>query len=188
MTKTKYILIDRGPLSPMATTPEVIKDWSNCIYEGKIVSQRPITMAEIRKDRIHVYTTEQHIVHLECERRREALVEWSKGVTHGTIDWFDRDRGDGMITCNGERLPIYACNIKGRKTWYPETACVYYEKGQVVECHIDIQGYGDIFCIGDTPGHFDAERWDQIRDTNLAFRCDDEGRVITGLMSEGESL
>lgn len=182
MSRTKYILIDRGSDFPLiATTPEVIADWDNCIYKAPIVSQRPVTMAEIRKHRFHVFSTEAHLMHRERDARREALFKWAAGVKFGVVRWFDNVRGEGMIDCDGHTLPIYACNIKGRKTWYPETACVYYEEGQVVDCHIEVHGYQSYFVIGDTPGHFDAEGWDRIKGQNLAFRCDEEGNAITGL-------
>ena len=75
-----------------------------------------------------------------------------------TVLWFDRINGAGLIRLGGRSEWIYACNIKGHKTWYPETACVYYLAGQVIECHVDTG-----FVIGDTEGTFDETKWENIK-------------------------
>lgn len=184
MSKTKYILIDRGPkFSLIATTSGVIADWNNSIYGGKIVSQRPVTMAEIRKCKYQIFSTEAHEMNKDRDARRECLLKWAAGVKFGIVRWFNNISGEGMIDCDGHSLPIYACNIKGRKTWYAETACVYYKKDQVVDCHIEVHGSQRYFVIGDTPGHFDAEGWDRIKDQNLAFRCNEAGEAVNGLFA-----
>lgn len=83
---------------------------------------------------------------------------------------------------NGEgQWWLHACNIKDSKTWYPETACVYYDKGQIVEVTLDIS-YGATFCIGITQGIIDQEKWDSLDQNNLPFRVKDDGSV-TGLFA-----
>lgn len=95
---------------------------------------------------------------------------------------FDRNRGEGMIRAvygNGLNWgTIYACNIPGKKTWYPETACVYYGVGQVIEVCVD-----DNFNIPVTRGEFDAEKWAGLDQSRLAFKCNDDGKAINGLFA-----
>lgn len=105
-------------------------------------------------------------------------------VFQAKVRWFDNMRGEGSVRIDDElSLPIYACNIKGRKTWFAETACVFYKPGQLVDIEIDVVNYSAVFAKGLTLGHFDTEGWDRIKDQNLAFRCNDEGEVITGLFA-----
>lgn len=100
------------------------------------------------------------------------------------VRWFNKSSGEGVVRLDdGLSLPIYACNIAGRKTWYPETACVYYAEGQIVQIKVDVHMYSTIFAIGVTSGHLDIERWDQIKDKDLAFRCNEDGQAINGLFA-----
>lgn len=139
---------------------------------------------------------EQRIAEVEAikEKCRDDYYSWHdafqenfSGELNAVVDWFDRARGMGMVTITGRdgetvRSDIYSCNIKGRKTWYPETACVYYEDGQQIKVTLSFHGRcSPIFVCGVTPGHFDSEGWDRIKDQKLAFRCDDEGNAVTGL-------
>ncbi len=79
---------------------------------------------------------------------------------------------------------IYACNIPGKKTWYQDTACVYYDNGQEVEVRFDIQ-YGATFCVGVTPGTVNEEKWASLDQSRLAFKCDESGKPTTGLFAKG---
>lgn len=90
--------------------------------------------------------------------------------------------GEGMIKDNaGNVVEIYACNIPGKKTWYAQTACVYYEKDQEIEVEQD-DNSGLI--LGITPGIFDETKWNSLDQTRLAFKCDNKGKAITGLFKE----
>lgn len=105
-----------------------------------------------------------------------------------TVRWFDNMSGQGMVEIDEDlSLPIYACNIRGKKTWFPETACVYYKAKQIVEIEIDVHAYSAVFAKGITPGHFDSEGWDRIKNQDLAFRCNDAGEAINGLFSQGKN-
>lgn len=112
----------------------------------------------------------------------------NKVRTIARVRWFSRISGEGMVRVTiGDRehcLPIYACNIKGKKTWYPETACVYYEKDQTIEVEVKWDDHA-CFVIGLTPGTLDVEAWDRIKEKDLAFRCDDDGNATTGLFKGG---
>lgn len=100
-------------------------------------------------------------------------------ITKLKVRWFDKLRGEGSVeSLDGEFFGIiYACNIPGKKTWFPETACVYYERGQVVDA--DITDYRAIRLF--TKGIFDADKWNSLDQDRLAFRCDDDGKAINGL-------
>lgn len=117
------------------------------------------------------------------EARQEKNDQWERfhakyhGKTFAAVVWlFNKSSGEGFIRLDdGLVLPIYACNIPGKKTWYPKTACVYYTEGQSVQIRIDVHMFSTAFAIGVTPGHFDAEHWNSIKDQELAFRCNEEG-------------
>ncbi len=98
-----------------------------------------------------------------------------------TIRSFDKSRGQGYGTLeDGQLAVIYACNIKGKKTWYPETACVFYNVGQVV----DVEIQHERFVCGITPGHLDQAKWNSLDQDRLAFKCNDEGTATCGLFAK----
>jgi hypothetical protein len=98
----------------------------------------------------------------------------------GIVRWFDKNSGEGMIKCDvTDRIyMVYACNLIGRKTWYAETACVYLNEGDKVTFNLN----GDF--VVDIPGIFDAEKWNKLDQSKLAFKCNDEGQAINGLFGE----
>lgn len=93
--------------------------------------------------------------------------------------WFNRQSGEGWVQSLEDRSGnyIYACNIKGKRTWYESTACVYYAEGEIVNIEVDENG----FLIGHTPGIFDSEKWNKLDQSRLAFKCDEQGKAINGL-------
>lgn len=96
---------------------------------------------------------------------------------------FSRSSGEGLLRPEGGgALVLYACNIPGKKTWYPETACMYYEEGQEIEVTIDEYG----FVIPITPGIFDKAKWDSLDHDQLAFKCDETDDIVTGLFYSKE--
>ena len=99
-----------------------------------------------------------------------------------TVRWFNALSGEGMIRLeSGVSLPIFACNIQGRRTLFPGTACVSYEKGQEVTVLVE----QDAFCCfvhGLTPGRFDAEKWNSYNKEDLAFTVDEKGEITSGLI------
>ena len=93
---------------------------------------------------------------------------------------------EGLVKIHGTDLmlqTIYACNINGKKTWYPKTACVYYTEGQEVDVELKVFSNFKLFVNGLTPGHFDSERWNSLDQSRLAFKCDENGKAINGLFS-----
>lgn len=180
MARTQFTLIERPEYHPTAVSGAVLADM---LASGEpITIQRPITKAEIKRDRVHVQSDEHYF-------EMKAYEAW-RALAHGktfkaTVVWFNRLKGQGYIEIpelTRKRVPIYACNIAGKKTWYPETACVYYVEGQEIDVRIDVHP-GQTFAIGLTPGTLDAEAWDRIKDKSLAFRCDESGKAVTGLFA-----
>jgi len=101
------------------------------------------------------------------------------------VRWFDKLTGEGMVRLlgddySGQSLTIYACNINGKKTWFPETACVSYGKGQAIQVEVSYDKYAT-FVTGLTQGTLDVEGWENLKHQDLAFRCDDDGNATTGL-------
>jgi hypothetical protein len=104
--------------------------------------------------------------------------KYSKNLK-GTVSWFNGDQGS--ITCNitGHEYVVHACNIKGKKTWYSETACVYLKKGEQVTLDICDLGYLSVSVTGGSI-HFDQAKWNGLDQSKLAFKCDDEGNATNG--------
>lgn len=179
MAATKYILIERPGYNATAVSKETLNLMKEEGYE--ILSQAPVTMATIKKNRIRIYSYEECLRHITADKLYD---KYHDKTFDAVVDWFNNVRGVGMITIKDElRLPIYACNIKGKKTWYPETACVYYTKGQKIQVKVTMPGRQTMFAEGLTQGAFDQEGWDRIKNQPLAFKCDDEGKAVTGLFA-----
>lgn len=170
--RIKMYLIDKST----AVSETVLNDMKT--RGTKRLNERLITKDEIKKGKIHIYKDSDYFEH----------IRWNdfKAFHHGktftaVVNWFDNTRGLGVVTLNnGTDSVIYACNIKGKKTWYPETACVYYTKGQTVDVEIECIGHKS-FAKGLTEGTLDVEGWDRIKDKDLAFRCNKVGEAVTGL-------
>lgn len=140
------------------------------------MKRRKLTKKQILENEVHY---QLKLVAFENFRAK-----YHKKTFSATVRWFDNMRGEGMVRIDDKlSLPIYACNIAGRKTWFAETACVFYKAGQEVQIEIDVHSYSTVFAKGITPGHFDSEGWDRIKDQNLAFRCDEQGNATNGLFS-----
>ena len=118
----------------------------------------------------------------------DAYMEWSKSIQNKVFDaevrWFDRSSGVGNIYVPAldQCYTIYACNLPGKKTWFAETACVYYNEGQQIQVTLDAR-MSVTFIIGQTVAFIDNEKWNSLDQSKLAFKCDDEGHVITGLFA-----
>lgn len=96
----------------------------------------------------------------------------------GTVDWFNDDHG--FITVNGDRFEVYSCNIKGAKTWYPNTACMYLIKGETITLNLVDMG-NHLTCRVTSGGHFDEAKWNSLDQSKLAFKCDENGKALNGL-------
>lgn len=106
----------------------------------------------------------------------------SKGLK-GTMLYFDNSRGEGCIACGDLRVQLYACNAIGKKTWYPETACINFERGQ--EVVFDLADMGDHVTASNVQGGtFDASKWASLPQDRLAFKCDENGDAINGLFAK----
>lgn len=178
--RTQYVLIERPEHHSTAVTQAVLSDMQQ---RGEVItSVRPVTKAEIKRDRIHVYEDSWYFKHVAWSDFRD---KYHGKTLSARVCWFNILQGQGMVDVDGHRLVIYACNIKGRKTWYPETACTFYEDGETVEVRIECSFGGRVDVIGLTPGYIDNVKWDSIKDQELAFRCNEDGQAVTGLFSQG---
>lgn len=96
----------------------------------------------------------------------------------GLVKWWSVDTG--VITIQGQDYEVHACNIAGAKTWYPETACMYLKQGETIT--VDLKDMGDyLTCRVTSGGHFDADKWNSLDQSKLAFRCNEAGEAVTGL-------
>jgi hypothetical protein len=105
----------------------------------------------------------------------------SKGV-QGEVVYFNTRSGEGMLRCSALNAEffVYACNVLGRKTWYPETACVNLIEGSVVT--FDLADMGTHMTPTNvTGGVVDAEKWASLDQSKLAFKCDEQGKAVNGL-------
>lgn len=96
---------------------------------------------------------------------------------------FNKSSGEGLVKLvdfSGV-YDIYACNIPGKRTWYANTACMYYDEGQTIE--VEATDEGLLKCL--TPGIFDKEKWDSLDHSRLAFKCDENGDAVNGLLPPG---
>lgn len=92
---------------------------------------------------------------------------------------------EGLVEgLNGEgRYWLYACNIKGAKTWYPETACVFHAKGEVIDAELKVFFGSGALLVSHTLGTLDADRWNSLDQSELAFRVGDDGQLASGFFA-----
>jgi hypothetical protein len=104
----------------------------------------------------------------------------SKNVK-GVVSWFDKI--EGMIKTDLGLFSVYACNIVGAKTWYPETACMYLVEGETVE--FDLSDMGEFLTPSKVRGsvYFDSAKWNSLDQSKLAFKCNDQGEALNGLFA-----
>lgn len=160
--KTKYILIERKGFHPTAVEPKTLALMKE---HGKaVLSERPITQKEMKTERIHVYSHAAYMAHWAAE---EFYNKFNGKVFKAQVISFDRSRGiallDGLDTAGV--LHLYACNIPGKKTWFPETACVYHDKGEVIEVElIFADAFSTPILVSHTPGIVDEVKWNEIKE------------------------
>lgn len=114
----------------------------------------------------------------------EALRKRFDGVVFKAhVLWWDGTEGQ-IEGLNGEgRHWLYACNIKGAKTWYPETACMFHAEGQIIDAEVKVFYGSGCIAVSHTQGTLDADRWDSLDQSKLAFKCDDDGKLVSGLFA-----
>ena len=167
-------------MAPNGTRDAVITDGSEIIDSR---AERTTTMSK------KLTKKQQAERAAEDQRHEEELTAWEAWrdrdhgrVQQGVVRWFNKLSGEGMLRADedGRSYAVYACNLPGRRTRYPQTACMYYREGQRVEFKLDIS-HGAVFVIGVTPAEFDAEKWARLDQEKLAFRCDEAGQLVSGL-------
>jgi hypothetical protein len=92
---------------------------------------------------------------------------------------------EGLVRgLNGEgKYWLFACNIRGAKTWYPETACVSHAEGQIIDAELKVFYGSGALIVSHTQGTLDADRWNALDQSRLAFRTDDDGNLVSGLFA-----
>jgi hypothetical protein len=183
--KTHYVLVEREGHRRVAVSREIAVDMVRRKLIPTANGLEPVTKARIKAERIHVYEDAWYYRH---RAEDELQAKYHEKKFTAKVNWMRPGDGEGWVTIleTGDSLPIYACNIKGTKTWYPETACVYYETGQVVDVECKVFAGGQVFVCGLTPGYFDADKWARLDQKRLAFKCDDNGNAINGLFATGD--
>jgi hypothetical protein len=190
MSRTKYVLIERPDCRPTAVTPATAAEMREA---GEVItSERPITLAEVKRENTLVVTDEQWAWDMQQRARFEAF-EAYRAKYHGVVTTaevlsWDHLRGEGRVRlADGAAWDIYACNLPGRKTWYPETACVFYMPGETVQVKLDVH-LTRTFVIGVTPGYPDNEKWESLDHSRLAFVCNESGEATSGLFAPGAGI
>ncbi len=95
---------------------------------------------------------------------------------------FDKNRGSGLVRIQGGVYDVYACNIEGKKTWYPETACMYLNKSDTVKVNLT-GAYFKLFVNVIQGGIFDSDKWDRLDQDKLAFKVNAVGTLKNGLFA-----
>lgn len=178
--RTKFVKIDRGEgFKNTYTTLKVAEDGKE---RGTIQSYSPVTLKQIKELGLYHYREEHYFRHLAEDKFTTDFND--KQFKAKVISW---NGTEGLVEIHGTDLmfqTIYACNIEGKKTWYPETACVSYEEGQLIDVKLSVFSSFKLLVIGLTPGKLDAERWNSLDKNRLAFKCDEKGEAINGLFAE----
>jgi hypothetical protein len=181
LMQTRYVLIERG--EGFKNTYTTLRVAEHALAAGTIESYRAVTKAQIKSLGCREYKEEHYFRHLQEE---EFYAAHHERCCKATIVSGGIGSSEMLAEVEGlDRLhSIYACNIEGRRTWYPETACVYYKEGETVDVVLKVFPGGVLFVCGVTPGYFDSVRWESIKDQSLAFRCDVAGNSVTGLFKQ----
>ncbi len=175
--RTKYVQIERA--EGFKNTYTTLKVAEHGLKHGTIQAYSPVTLKQIKERRLHHYREQDYFRHIEENEFRD---QYDNKEFKATVVYWSGT--EGLVKIHGTDLmlqTIYACNIKGAKTWYPETACVYYTEGQEIDVKLSIMSGFALFIIGLTQGHFDAEHWNRLDHSKLAFRCDESGKALNGL-------
>lgn len=100
------------------------------------------------------------------------------------VRWFDALSGEGSVSGLADEgsFTLYACNIPGKRTLFPHTACVSHTEGQIIDVELKVF-YGCSILVSHTPGTLDQAKWDALDQSKLAFKCNDAGEAINGLFA-----
>jgi hypothetical protein len=163
----------------MRNTDTIENDIQTLIYDRLTDKQRArfAGMTGCYADRLRRITkaawVSEAIADVERRQTERTEREWQREETFAAlvkdrtfaaeVRWFDRSSGVGVVHIPelGSSWTLYACNIAGARTYYPETASVYYDKGQQIDVKIDYYVDESLVC-GTTPGTLDTTKWDAI--------------------------
>lgn len=177
--RTKYVQIERSDGYKRAYT--TLRAAEDMVKSGEASGFKPVTLKAI-KDECLVHFREKDYFRHKAEDEFVAKYD-KKRFKAKVVD--GGPRCEMLVQIIGaEELhlqPLYACNIQGKKTWYPETACVYYKTGQVIDVELKVFHGFTLFVCGLTPGHFDRAHWERLDQSKLAFKCDENGKALNGL-------
>jgi hypothetical protein len=104
----------------------------------------------------------------------------------GHVVYFDKRSGQGMVRVHklDMTFPVYACNLNGKRTWHAETACVYLNEGPIEGFSLAEVSTG--LTISGLNGLFDAEKWNNLDQSKLAFKVNPETNELeSGLFAKG---
>lgn len=164
-----------------------------CIDEGDLDKtnrywfKKPIKLSNRTASSKKVKEAVQYLQRSGGRVLRELLLlylETTEKVLTGKVLWFDKRDGIGLVHDSHYdiEIEVHACNIKGAKTCFGSTACVYLNQGQ------DVTFTVDAYCGAQIAegGIFDEEKWKSLKHENLPFLKDDDGNVISGLFAKGD--
>ena len=128
-----------------------------------------------------------HLDKLKDMSLNDALLNYLETLQNlaGTVTYFNRDTGCGAIHIDtlDMSMSVYACNLRGNKTWYAETACTYLDDKQAVKIDRLARVYPGLTCVVSEGVKFDQEKWNSLDQSRLAFKCDEDGNAINGLFA-----
>lgn len=172
------LLLQRGQVSAIKTGQDLLasKDYLEVLTSGKFVN----LIFETRESKKNTaYASENRIKEAQKTVLEyvQSKIDIQNGPLTGRVIYFSKLSGEGMIKCHelDRTLQVYACNLKGAKTGFAESACVYLNEGDEVEFKLS-----NGFVVG-IQGHFDEERWNNLDQDRLSFKKNEDGTFKNGL-------
>ena len=156
--------------------------YTGCKHKRDGWRRQDLSISKKRNKALNKISSEFKLDQLKRDASNYAIREYFYSLPEmdGIVSWFSGDRGRIAIPSLGTSFDVYACNIKGAKTWYPNTACMYLNKGDKVKVQLVALEHGPS-CQVTEGGHFDSEKWASLDHDRLAFKCDENGNAINGL-------
>jgi len=177
--RTKYVRILRNGECEKSYTS--LKAAEHMVAADKAISYASVTLKQIKEEQLYHYREDDYFQQVAIEafhkeyngKRFKAKVVNGGARTKMLVKILGAD-DLGLRT-------IYACNIKGAKTWYPETACTYYETDQEIEVELKVFSNFSLLIIGLTPGLLDEAHWNRIKTHHSSSEASLEtGKANTG--------
>jgi hypothetical protein len=116
----------------------------------------------------------------------QELNKFQAKTIEGTVLWFDVS-GDVSVSTEYGDMFLSNCSDVEAKSWYPETCCITYQKGQSIKIDVHFEIDFDRYCIkivsGKTyGGTVDLNEYDRLsQNPDLAFFKYPGSTGVTGL-------